>query len=474
MSLIGKTAEEQIWNFSMARVGNAYGVAALMGNLDAESGLNPKNLENLCERRLKDAGKLYCTDESYTAAVDSGKISREEFLHPLPGKQYGYGLPQWTSAERKAGLYDYVKSKGVSIGDLEAQLEYLFKELSARYKTVLNALKTASSVREASDIVLEKFESPEDQSEAVKVKRAGYGQKYYEKYAGSALNGGNNMSVRIGHASISEKGTINGAKGDQTGGEVCVRSWYSKPWDYVAIHPDAAVREKHAKAVEAACANNNIGYGQSDRNTLNALAKAAGYDLSRIGKCNCDCSSLQNVAAVASGASGATYGSNGWTTSTMKAALQKAGYRIITDSTYLSSAAYCVRGAIYVKASSHTVCGLDNGASYKKTLEKAGISAGTTSAPAASESAGALIKKLQPAQSKDRKLAGTYKTTTRLDLRYGAGSDKYDSIVIMPKGTKCQCYGYYTDVSGTKWLYIVATVNGKQYTGFASSKCLTK
>ena len=160
MSLVGKTIEEQVWNFSMVRVGNAYGVAALMGNLDAESGLNPKNLENLCERRLKEAGKSYCTDETYTAAVDSGKIGREEFLHPLPNKQYGYGLPQWTSEGRKAGLYDYVKSKGVSIGDLEAQLEYLFKELSTSYKSVLNALKSASSVREASDIVLTKFECP--------------------------------------------------------------------------------------------------------------------------------------------------------------------------------------------------------------------------------------------------------------------------------------------------------------------------
>ena len=375
MSLTGKSVEEQIWNFSMARVGNAYGVAALMGNLYAESGLNPGNLENLCERRLREAGKSYCTDESYIAAVDSGEISREEFLHPLPGKQYGFGLAQWTSAGRKAGLYDYVKSKDVSIGDLEAQLEYLLKELGTSYKAVLSALKTASSVRAASDIVLKKFERPADQSETVKAKRAGYGQKYYEKYAGvPPQNGGNNMSVRIGHASISEKGTINGAKGDQTGGEVCVRSWYSKQWDYVAIHPDAAVREKHAKAVEAACANDNIGYGQSDRNTLNALAKAVNYDLSKVGKCNCDCSSLQNVASVASGASGATYSSNGWTTSNMKAALQKLGYKIITDATYLVSAKYCVRGAIYVKVSSHTVCALDNGAEYKRTLEKAGIS----------------------------------------------------------------------------------------------------
>ncbi len=375
MSLIGKTVEEQIWNFSMTRVGNAYGVAALMGNLDAESGLNPKNLENLCERRLRDAGKSYYTDESYTAAVDSGKISREEFLHPLPGKQYGYGLAQWTSVGRKAGLYDYVKSKGVSIGDLEAQLEYLFKELGTSYKTVLNALKSASSVRETSDIVLKKFECPADQSEAVKVRRAGYGQKYYEKYTGSTTNGGNNMSVRIGHASISEKGTINGTKGDQTGGEVCIRTFYIKPWDFAAIHPDANVREKHARSVEAGCANDNIGYGQGDRNTLNTEAKKVGYDLSKITTpCNTDCSEFQNVCAVASGAPGVSHASNGWTTSTMKAALQAAGYKIITDATYLASDKYCVRGAIYVKASSHTVCALDNGTEYKKTLEKASIS----------------------------------------------------------------------------------------------------
>lgn len=473
MALKGNTTEEKIWNFLREKIGNNYGAAGLMGNLSAESGLNPKNLENLCEKRLKEAGKTYCTDETYTAAVDSGKISREEFLHPLPGKQYGYGLAQWTSVSRKAGLYDLVKSRGESIGDLETQLVFLAKELSASYKVVLNALKAASSVREASDIVLKKFERPADQSEAVKVTRAGYGQKYFEKYAGSTLNGGNNMAVRIGHASISEKGTINGAKGDQTSGEVCIRSFYSKPWDYVAVHPDAAVREKHAKAVEMACANDNIGYGQNDRNTLNTLAKAAGYDLSKVGKCNCDCSSLQNVAAVASG-SGAIYGSNGWTTSNMKAALRKLGYKIITDSTYLSNAAYCVRGAVYVKVSSHTVCGLDNGASYKKTLEKAGIStgdsAGSVSSPVASTSP--LITKLQAAQSKDGKIAGMYKTTAELNLRYGAGSDKYDTIVVMPKGTKCMCYGYYTDTSEEKWLYVVATVNGKQYTGFASSQHL--
>lgn len=180
-----------------------------------------------------------------------------------------------------------------------------------------------------------------------------------------------NLSVLIGHASISEKGTTNGTKGDSTGKEVCTRSWYSKHWDFMAVHPNAEVREKHAKAVEDVCVNDNVGYGQSDRNTALKEAKKVGYVISKIKKkCNCDCSSLQNLAALISGASGVTYGSNGWTTSSMKAALKAAGYIIIEDKTYLASADYCVRGAIYVKSGVHTVCGLSNGSKAQKTIEK--------------------------------------------------------------------------------------------------------
>ena len=225
--------------------------------------------------------------------------------------------------------------------------------------------------------------------------------------AGNQNGGGKTMGVRIGHASISENGTVNGAKGDGTGKEVCVREWYSKPWDFMAIHPEAAVREKHAKAVETACANDNIGYGQGDRNTLNTLAKAGGYDRSKVGMCNCDCSSLQNVAAVASGAAGVSYGGNGWTTSTMRAALQKAGYKIITARECLDNATYCVRGAIYVKAASHTVCGLDNGANCKKTLEKAGL---TAAAPQNTAAAGERTYTVKKGDTLS-KIASEYGTT---------------------------------------------------------------
>ena len=52
MSLIGKNVEEQIWYFLKSKGLNDYGVASMMGNLFAESGLNPNNLENTYENRL--------------------------------------------------------------------------------------------------------------------------------------------------------------------------------------------------------------------------------------------------------------------------------------------------------------------------------------------------------------------------------------------------------------------------------------
>jgi hypothetical protein len=61
-----------------------------------------------------------------------------------------------------------------SIGDLETQLEFLCKELSENYKAVFSVLKSASSVKAASDIVLTQYERPADQSDSVKEKRTGY------------------------------------------------------------------------------------------------------------------------------------------------------------------------------------------------------------------------------------------------------------------------------------------------------------
>lgn len=163
--------EETIWQFLYGKLGNSYGVAGLMGNLYAESGLKSINLQNSYE------SKLGYTDTTYTTAVDNGSYSN------FVNDSAGYGLTQWTYYSRKQGLLDYAKSEGKSIGDLSMQLDFIWKELTESYAGLLTTLKSATSVTEASTAVLTQYERPADQSESVQVKRASYGQVYFDKYA---------------------------------------------------------------------------------------------------------------------------------------------------------------------------------------------------------------------------------------------------------------------------------------------------
>jgi len=165
------SVEKTIWDFLYGKIGNAYGVAGMMGNLYAESGLRPNNLQNTYEKRLG------LTDTEYTAAVDNG--SYDNFVRDSAG----YGLAQWTYWSRKQALQNFAKSEGKSIGDLTLQLDFLWKELSESYKSVLATLKGATSVTEAATAVLTKYERPADQGEAVQAKRASYGQTYFDRYA---------------------------------------------------------------------------------------------------------------------------------------------------------------------------------------------------------------------------------------------------------------------------------------------------
>lgn len=110
------------------------------------------------------------------------------------------------------------------------------------------------------------------------------------------------MAVMIGNARISEYGTVNGAAGDQTGKEVMEQTWTSGgKWQYVIRPKDADKARKIAAAMNAACANDNIGYSQADRTSLYNLAARNGYELNKVGKCNTDCSALVAVCVNAAG-----------------------------------------------------------------------------------------------------------------------------------------------------------------------------
>lgn len=190
------------------------------------------------------------------------------------------------------------------------------------------------------------------------------------------------MSVTIGHASIDERGKASGGRaGDQTGREVCTRSWYNKGWKYCLRPKSASVAERMAKACEQGCANNKIGYDQSQRNTLHYYAKRCGYNLAIINtKCETDCSAFMAVCALAGGVSALEYSGNAPTTSTMVDKFRATGaFTVLTDSKYLTGDAYLKRGDILVKPGSHTVMVLSSGSK-----------AGATPTPSAAPTPGKL------------------------------------------------------------------------------------
>lgn len=165
-----------VWDILMETINNKFGVAAVMGNLAREGGYKTGIVREKPHSDWKTYTEYYnlYTDITYTQAVDSGKISREEFAHPLinygePKKQYGYGICQWTSPGRKEGLYDYAKSLNTSIGDISMQTKYLLMELTSgdrKWKQVFNKLTTTNDIESATEKFCLDFESP-NMSDAV-------------------------------------------------------------------------------------------------------------------------------------------------------------------------------------------------------------------------------------------------------------------------------------------------------------------
>lgn len=125
------------------------GACAVMGNMFCESAMQPNNVENRCTMR----------DNEYTAAVDDGRISPNDFAYD----KYGYGLCQWTFWSRKAELWKLANARHVSISDEAMQCDLCLTELARDYASLYRQLCscTAEGMQEAVEEFCRKFENPE-------------------------------------------------------------------------------------------------------------------------------------------------------------------------------------------------------------------------------------------------------------------------------------------------------------------------
>ena len=146
--------ETRIWEI-LRKDFTQIATAAIIGNLISESALRPDNVQNSYEGKLGN-------DKTYTERVDSGVYGREKFSKDSAG----YGLAQWTHHSRKGALWDYLKlEKNVSIGDLDGQAEFITLEIKSNAK-LYNDLNACTQLRQATEIILKRYERPADQSAA--------------------------------------------------------------------------------------------------------------------------------------------------------------------------------------------------------------------------------------------------------------------------------------------------------------------
>ncbi len=167
------TDERKIWDYLMAEYKNANGVAALMGNLYVESRLDPSYAES---SKIK---KIGLTKNEYVRQINAKTYSEEQFTKD----GIGFGLAQWTYSTRKANLYKFATDSCTPIENLDMQLAFLVSEIKNYYKTVDEAIRNTTNLRECSDIIVKRYEKPKNQTEKFLQNRAIQGSGYLVDYA---------------------------------------------------------------------------------------------------------------------------------------------------------------------------------------------------------------------------------------------------------------------------------------------------
>lgn len=140
---VGKGDSSGIMSALMKAGMSKTGAAGLVGNLSAESNLNPL------------ASEAGYSKEQIQA------MSREQFL----AMHGGFGIAQWTndrtrgtSYDRKAALWDYTHG---DVTNLQKQIDFLVYEMKTKYPDVWKALcNNQISIAQAVKIVQDKYEKP--------------------------------------------------------------------------------------------------------------------------------------------------------------------------------------------------------------------------------------------------------------------------------------------------------------------------
>ena len=310
--------------------------------------------------------------------------------------------------------------------------------------------------------------------------------------------------IRVAQAGSDERYTYNGgAAGDQRKGkpdangcftgELNIQPWYNKPWDYVIRPNSTSVAETMAACAEKIVKNKNVGYDQSQDETLwDALAKL-GWKMESIDKlplCETDCCRLADVEIRMAGITDIPNLKHKYT-GNIREALEKSGHFTVYKETVMTQTTdFLRRGDLLLQEGHHIVTVLDTspttgGKLYKVYncvachLRATGSTSGKHIAymhsgdvvtlygwsPSGWGKVTTADGKVGYISPKFLKAVTSAQTTGKLNLRNGVGTGNA-SMIVIPNKTKLTLFGIGGVVSGENWY---ATSYGG-YTGFASGK----
>jgi hypothetical protein len=116
------------------------------------------------------------------SAAIVGNFEWESHLNPTITNGIGaHGIAQWTGG-RLQQLQDFAKSQNQNPDDFLIQLNFVWRELTTNYQKVLSELKSADSLQTANHIIFSEYENPGDSTEPDRLKNA---TDIYTQYVGS-------------------------------------------------------------------------------------------------------------------------------------------------------------------------------------------------------------------------------------------------------------------------------------------------
>jgi hypothetical protein len=166
LTLAGKDNLEKILNFLMRQGLTLAQSSGVVGNLMAESGLNP-------------------------AIIQGGGTAPDNYM-PVNG--VGFGLAQWTFTSRQQPLVKLAQQTGAPVTDLSVQMNYLWSELSGAYASTLSSLKATNDPVQAAVIFHKGYEGSADSYDKVVANRGGNAARVYQTYSDAPAIAGSTAS----------------------------------------------------------------------------------------------------------------------------------------------------------------------------------------------------------------------------------------------------------------------------------------